>query len=106
MKTILILLSLSLGSFATADQSAEVQCTIENYQDFIDKPGLHVCNLQDADLRGADLFNADLRGADLQYAKLQGANLRFVRFRGAKVKPEQAKYLRAKRLSGFVIVVE
>ena len=37
METILILLSLSLGSFATADQPAEGQCNIENYQDFIKK---------------------------------------------------------------------
>ena len=83
MKTIIfILLSLSLGSFVTADQSseganlsadrlvpadqsAEVQCNIENYQDFIKKHGLHNCNLREADLTGADLREANLIGANL-----------------------------------------
>ena len=77
MKTILILLSLSLGYFATADQSAEVQCNIENYQNFIDKPGVHNCNLRGADLSYAILYKANLKGADLRGANLEGANLRF-----------------------------
>ena len=89
MKTILILLSLSLGSFAIADQQAEVQCNIENYKDFIDKPDTHHCNLREADLREANLYKAYLYKANL---------------RRAKVTKEQAKYLREQGLSGFVIV--
>ena len=134
MKIILILLSLSLGSFATADQSAEVQCNIENYQDFIHKPGVHVCNLREADLteedfretnligaqlQMANLAGADLKGADLQMANLAGADLTGVDLRetalplmylfkailtGAKVTQEQAEYLKAQGLSGFVVV--
>ena len=110
MKTILlILLSLSLGFFATADQSAEVQCTIENYQDFIDRQGVHKCDLRVANLRGADLIGAnlqeaDLFGVDLRGANLEGADLIGANLQGAKVTPSQAEYLRAQGLSGFVVV--
>ena len=111
MKTLLILLSLSLSFFAIADQNAEVQYTIENYQDFINKLGIHNCNLQDADLRGVDLqeaklIGADLRGAFLQDADLRGANLLGADFTGAKVTQRQAEYLKAKGLSGFFVVVK
>ena len=134
MKTILLLLFLSLGYFAQADKSAEVQCTIENYKDFIDKPGLHVCNLRGADLteedfretnligaqlQMANLQGADLTGADLQMANLQGADLTGADLRetslplmylfkailiGAKVTQAQAEYLRRRGFSGFVVV--
>ena len=78
MKTILILLSLSFGSFAIADWPAEVQCNIENYKDFIDKPDTYHCNLQEANLYKANL-------------------------RRAKVTKEQAEYLKKQGLSGFVV---
>ena len=101
MKTILlILLSLSLGFFATADQSAEVQCNIQNYQDFIYKHGEHNCYLRwvyfrnrafytlfgfiqiPANLSGANFEGADLVGADFTWADLQRANLRDADLRG------------------------
>jgi len=44
---------------------------------------LYGANLQKADLYGADLQGADLQGADLQGADLQGANLQGADLRGA-----------------------
>ena len=109
MKAILILLFLSLSFFATADQSAEVQCNIENYQDFIDKLGVHSCNLRGmifrdepfvyslfevismitnkaplmVDLKWANLKGADLQDADLERANLIGADLSWANLKGA-----------------------
>jgi serine/threonine protein kinase len=44
------------------------------------------CNLQGADLRGADLEDADLRGADLKDADLRSADLRSANLRGADLR--------------------
>ena len=73
MKTILILLSLSLGSFVTADQQAEVQCNIENPQDY--KPALHrhQCSLIGADFSYRNLESVIFFGADLSHANFTGA---------------------------------
>ena len=105
MKTILILLSLSLGFFATT----KIQCNIENYQDFINKPGIHNCNLREVsfrdgpfvyslfevismitnkaplmvDLKWANLKGADLQDADLERANLIGADLSWANLKGA-----------------------
>ena len=105
MKTIIFLLSLSLGFFATA----KIQCNLENYQDFIDKPGVHNCNLRGmifrdepfvyslfevismitdktplmVDLKWANLKGADLQDADLERANLIGADLSWANLKGA-----------------------
>ncbi len=98
---------------------AQEDCNIENYKDFINKEGVHNCNLQGADLRRVNLRRVNLRRADLQEANLQGANLQGANLRravlykanlegvylkGAKVIQEQAIYLKAKGLWGFVVV--
>ena len=130
MKTPLLFIFLSLGSFVIADQNAEFHCNLENYQDFISKLGVHEChllganlfkanlqraNLTSADLREANLWNANLQeasllGANLQGASLigtnlQGANLYKADLRGAKVTQKQAVYLYSQGLdlSGLVV---
>ena len=90
----------------------------------LEKADLSWLNLQGVDLQGRDLkkallFGADLRGANLREAILEGANLRVAdligadlqgaKFQGAKlelarVTQEQADYLTAQGLSGFVVV--
>ena len=128
MKTILILLSfMFMSSCVTSGVKtravASEGCNIDNYKDFISKPGIHNCDLRGADLRGsqvdlrganlagadlteADLGGADLREADLRYAKLQNTKLQWTNFKGAKVTQEQAEFLikRGFFRSGFVIV--
>ena len=69
---------------------------------------------QKADLTGTDLRWADLRQSDLQFAilidtdlrwaKLNGANFNWSKWSGVKVTKEQAEYLTAQGLSGFVVV--
>ena len=46
---------------------------------------LRGANLREAQLQGADLRGVDLREADLQGANLRGANLRWADLRGAKI---------------------
>ena len=96
-------------------------CNINNYKDFINKPGVHNCYLQGADLRrsvvdlqganlqGADLTEAILQGANLQGADLRGAkfdraNLKWVDMRGAKITKEQEGFLKRLGFSGMVVV--
>ena len=79
-------------------------CNIGNYKDFINKEGVHKCDLSKANFQGAKLQGANLSGADLRNTRLNGADLREVSLTGAKVTNEQAKYLRTKGLNGFVIV--
>ena len=115
MKKIILLGSLSLSFFAYAN----IECDIENYQDFIHRLGVHDCVLEEADLVGVDLREADLRRADLentnfsranlQQADLSGADLENTNFSNAnvqraKVTQEQADYLTEQGLSGFVVV--
>ena len=69
---------------------------------------LEGANLREANLEGADLLRANLKGADLTRADLRKADLtradlRKADLRGAKVTQEQADYLRAQGLSGFVV---
>ena len=117
MKTILILLfsfvfvSSCVTSGVKTRAVASEKCNIDNYKDFINKPGVHRCDLQGADLQeanferenleGANFEDADLEKADLQYANLEGAiftdaslkwadflgaNLRGADFRGANLR--------------------
>ncbi len=102
MKTILILLFLSLSLFA----QAEDKCDIENYRDFINKKGVHKCDLREADLRGANLHRANLHRANLYKADLRGADLYRAVLIGAKVTKAQADYLRSKGYIGGFVVVE
>ena len=65
-----------------------VVCNIQNYKNFIRKPGIHNCNLREAKLREVDLEGANLQRADLRGAYLAGTNfyqadLRGVDLRGA-----------------------
>ncbi len=101
MKALIIFLGLvvmgcvtsGVKAHAVEKASGEV-CNSENYRDFINKEGIHFCNLQKVDLaykaslrganlRGADLFNKDLRNLDLRGADLRGANLRWTDLRRA-----------------------
>ena len=88
------------------------------------RANLQGTNLQEADLTGANLEYADLTGADLRGANLRLTVLRFAtlidtdlrganlgrtdfywsKWRGVKVTKEQAEYLTAQGLSGFVVV--
>ena len=124
MKAIIVLLVLSLfliscggGDSQTstppesgADQeSGATVCNINNYRDYINKPGNHKCNLSGADLSGVDLSNANLSGADLSGADLTGANMTGAdvtgaKFLGAKVDQGVADYLKSKKIIGFRIV--
>ena len=85
MKTTLILLFLSLSSFTYADAIIfgygdrpplpENPCNIDSYKDFINKLGVHLCNLQDVDLSDEMLSEANLKGADLRNADLSNTDL-------------------------------
>ncbi len=79
--------------------TASEKCNIANYKDFINKKGVHNCDLQGANLRWADLRGADLRRADLQWT-----NFRYADLEEAKVTAEQAEYLKSEGFSGFVVV--
>jgi len=114
MKTILVLLSFVFVSSCvtsgvkTRAVASEAECNIENYQDFINRPGVHNCDLRDADLSGADLRGANLQGANLERADLQQADLLHAHLKGAslrlaKVTKEQAEYLESQGYSGFVV---
>ena len=91
MKTLFTLLSLSLGSFTYADvfyfgfserqPLPENPCNTETYKDFINKPGVHLCNLQDADLSGKMLSEANFKGANFRNADLSNADLSQRRFK-------------------------
>ena len=93
MKTLFTLLSLSLGSFTYADvfyfgfserqPLPENPCNTETYKDFINKPGVHLCNLQDADLSGKMLSEANFKGANFRNADLSNADLSNADLRGA-----------------------
>ena len=103
MKTIHILLFLSLGSFVTADWPAEVQCNIENPQDY--KPSLHhhQCSVKGADfsyknLEGVTFFGADLSHANFTRAiavdaDFKTANLREADFAGADLRGAQFAHI-------------
>ena len=87
---------------------------------------LQGADLRSANLRHADLWKADLGAADLRLTNLQGANLRFTSLRSAnlrnanlreaslwdtdltdaKVTAQQAYYLKAQGLKGFVVTGE
>ena len=116
MKAIILLFILvSLSSCVTSGLKARAvasdECNIENYKDFINKPGVHNCNLQwmilrDIDLRG-NLRGADLRGADLRGAYLYMADLRDTDLRGARLEGADLQWadlnradLRGARLEG------
>ena len=90
MKAILLLLSFVFVSCVTSGIKARAVasegCNIENYKDFINKPGVHNCNLQEADLRFAYLQGANLQEADLHGADLFWSNLRFANLQGAKLR--------------------
>ncbi len=118
MKTFIVLLFLSLGALSYGTLSL---CNTNNYQDYINKPGNHQCNLRWADLRGvdlrdanlrgaslfrADLHDANLRGADLFLADLFLANLSSADFTDAKVDRVLATYLTSQGISGFIVVEE
>ena len=88
MKAIIFLSVLGLSPFVTAldyfgspldlFRFEKVQCNIENYKDYMKKPGCHKC-----DLRGADLAGADFRGANLWRWDFEGADLSGADFEGA-----------------------
>jgi uncharacterized protein YjbI with pentapeptide repeats len=61
---------------------------------------LRDANLEGADLRGADLGSAYLRGADLRGADLGSAYLRGANLRGANLEGHDLDDLR-KRVAGF-----
>ena len=111
MKAIIFLLSFIFVSFCVTSgvktrAVASEKCNIENYQDFINKPGIHNCdlrganlknedfsfdNLKGADLRGAKLpkntmYGADLAGADLRELDLRGVSLHAVNLTGADLR--------------------
>ena len=75
MKTPLLFIFLSLGSFVIADQNAEFHCNLENYQDFISKLGVHECHLLGANLTGADLRGAKVTQKQAVYLYSQGLDL-------------------------------
>ena len=93
MKSIILLFVLvSLSSCVTSGLKARAvateECNIENYKDFINKPGVYKCNLKRAVFRDgsfsslfglidapANLSGVNLAGADLTEADLRGANL-------------------------------
>ncbi len=122
MKTIIVLLFLSLFFVSCGESQTSTPpedgakpkgdatvCNINNYRDYINKPGEHKCNLSGADLSGVDLSNANLRGADLSRADLQGANMSGAdvsgaKFLGAKVDQGVADYLKSQNIIGFRIV--
>ena len=131
MKKISVLFIVFMPFMAFGQPGASQVCDKENYQEFIYKFGIHNCdlsgtnfvgadlfrtnlsgaNLTNADLGEADLFGVDFTGANLSEANLVGADILEADFTGAnltntKVDPEQAEYLTAKGISGFVIVEE
>ena len=61
-------------------------CTQSNYQDFISKAEPPRCELQYANLWGAQLLLMNLQGVNLQSADLQSANLRGANLQGAILK--------------------
>ena len=94
MKIIITLLVLSFGAFSYGHHlDIPPLCTIDNYQEYIDRSGIYGCELSSANLSGLDLSQtnlilADLRFADLSYAKfieadLRGADLRMADLTGA-----------------------
>ena len=102
MKTILFLLSLSLVFFVTADQTAEGQCNIENYRDFISKPGVHKCDLESEILKDKYLFDMMESPLDYPFANFSGANLRFAELREANL--PGADFSKAD-LTGAILIV-
>ena len=75
MKAILFLLSFMFVSSCVTRgiknrSVASEGCNIENYKDFINKPGIHNCDLREAKLQDEDFYFANLKGADLRGAKL------------------------------------
>ena len=79
------------------DRHPPIACNIQNYTEFIAKPGVHNCNLerawlrfsrylhainlQGANLKDARLTGSDIRGSNLRFTKLEGADLRFANLR-------------------------
>ena len=90
------------------DRHPPLVCNIQNYKDFIKKPGVHNCNLYGAYLRWENFQATNLVGADLRWANLQrayfgeGANLTGAKLQGAKL--QEAK-LRGANLTGATIII-
>ena len=64
----------------------ELKEILKKHSDWLDGGGGKRANLQDADLRGANLRDANLQDADLRGANLQGANLCDVDLWGANLR--------------------
>ena len=67
--------------------NTQSECNASNYRDFIDRHGVHKCNLRrtmlyEADFRGANCIGADFTGAILTRANFAGANCRDADFSG------------------------
>ena len=95
--------------------ASEEECNIENYRDFIYRPGVHKCdlrrvafrdksfsslfglidapaNLSGVNFEGADLTEVDLQGADLTWANLHRAILPDADLRGADLEDADLSY--------------
>ena len=72
MKLIINLLFLSLGFLSYGQNESETTCNIDNYRDYIYTPGLHQCDLSEADLiLDETLHQANFSGANLVEANFQ-----------------------------------
>ena len=78
MKTIIVLLFLSVGAFSYGQN--ESTCNADNFLDFVTQPGKHDCDLQ-----GVNLGELYLAGANFSYANLTGAILTGAWLAGARI---------------------
>ena len=90
MKAITVLLSFMFVSSCVTSgvknrSVASESCNIENYLDFINKEGVHSCNLQGADFYFANLPGVNLQGANLKDATFTFANLQEVNLKEANL---------------------
>ena len=84
MKKLLLLLLLFLGLIGTASADIVETNTLKlKTLNACESCNLQVANLSGADLSGANLYKADLSGAKLYKAYLSGANLKNVDLSGA-----------------------
>ena len=91
MKTIFLLLSLVFVSSCVTSgvktrAVASEGCNLENYQNFIDKPGVHKCDLREANFKKAVFYKTNLDGVKLDHAKMAEADLREADLSGADLR--------------------
>ena len=84
MKTIIVLLFLSLGALSYGQN--ESSCNADNFLDFVTQPGQHNCNLRWVNFEGLYLFEANFSHADLRNANFSHANLTNADFRDANLR--------------------